>query len=111
DDESSGQMKLEILITISSLIDKLNEISTDKTNPNLLAIELVKLCEKNDGYSYLNHMLLHPRPQHINVTDEIKDYIKANQKHSASELYKQIIIEKIKGYELLTVNQTYYWWA
>ncbi|CAG8734290.1 12095_t:CDS:1, partial [Dentiscutata heterogama] len=52
EDENNGQMNLEILITISSLINKLNETSKDKIDPCLLAVEVVKLCKKNDGYSY-----------------------------------------------------------
>ncbi|CAG8844168.1 3396_t:CDS:2, partial [Gigaspora margarita] len=59
----------------------------------------------------LDHVYLHPRPQHIGVTDEINKYIKENLVYSAPELYKQIVLEKINGYKLFTVDQAYYWWA
>ncbi|CAG8692304.1 3031_t:CDS:2, partial [Ambispora leptoticha] len=59
----------------------------------------------------LDHVYLHPQPQHIGITDEIKIYIKENLVYSAPELYKQIVLEKINGYELIMVDQAYYWWA
>ncbi|CAG8737251.1 23335_t:CDS:1, partial [Racocetra persica] len=45
------------------------------------------------------------------VADEIKTYIKENLAYSAPELYKQIVLEKINGYEFFTIDQAYYWWA
>ncbi|CAG8768165.1 16773_t:CDS:2, partial [Racocetra persica] len=76
---------------LSDRIDKL-ESNIDESHANLIATEIVKLCEKG-------------------ITNEIKKYIKENLVYSAPELYKQIILEKLNGYELFTVDQAYYWWA
>ncbi|CAG8841962.1 10803_t:CDS:2, partial [Gigaspora margarita] len=57
---------------------------------------LVRLNLQNKLASVkLDHVYLHPRPQYIAITDEIKKYIKENLVYSASELYKQIVLEKI----------------
>ncbi|CAG8504754.1 7144_t:CDS:1 [Racocetra persica] len=167
-------MDLEIVVDV---FYKLENNDTDEDFASSLALEIIKVCEKEDGYSYiyykkyynkqiktisftywynchyelekrmkknkdeskqcnrepriahydckgtivikvdlqntlafikLNHTL-HPRPQHFNVNNEIKEYIQANMNHSASELYQQIVTKKMEDYELLTTNQIYYW--
>lgn len=59
----------------------------------------------------INHQLLHPRPENIAATNEIKEYITNNLDYTASELYKKIVNNKMDGFNTLTVDQVYYWWS
>jgi len=49
----------------------------------------------------LNH-ILHACTDHVKVTSIIKEYIHANIKLSASEIYYRIKEQQLSGYELLT---------
>src|ERR1044072_186923 len=57
----------------------------------------------------LNH-ILHSRPNHIETTNSIKQYINNNIKRSVSEIYHEIKDQQLSDYELLTKSQVYYWW-
>ena len=58
----------------------------------------------------LDHRL-HVRPDHIEVTDIIKEYIHSNIRLSASEIFYRIKEQKLFGYEMITKGQVYYWWT
>ena len=53
----------------------------------------------------------HKRPRRVAVTDEVKNYIVSNIKHTVPDIYQGIKDQKLCGYELLTIKQVYYWWA
>ena len=64
---------------------------------------------KNWLWKWAYHVL-HSCPDHINVTNIVKEYINANIKLSVSEIYHEIKEQKLPGYELLIRGQVYYWW-
>ncbi|CAG8840540.1 33313_t:CDS:1, partial [Racocetra persica] len=47
-----SQMDLNVIINLSDRIDELGN-NIDESHTSLIAIEIVKLCEKGDGYSYV----------------------------------------------------------
>ncbi|CAG8848268.1 20812_t:CDS:1, partial [Racocetra persica] len=59
----------------------------------------------------LSHKHLHQRPRHISVSEQVKQYIRENLVFRASELHREIITKKLDGFETLTVDQVYFWWA
>ncbi|CAG8577087.1 14347_t:CDS:2 [Gigaspora rosea] len=56
----------------------------------------------------INHQLLHPQPENIATTNDIKEYITNNLDYTASKLYKKIVNNKMDGFNTLTVDQIYY---
>ena len=71
---------------------------------------LIKIdYESRLAFFKLSHTL-HSRPNNIDITDDIKQYIKANARLSVSEIYREIKEQQLLGYELLTRGQVYYWW-
>jgi len=42
---------------------------------------------------------------------EIREFIRNNINYLVSELHRQIREKQLKGYENLTVQQTYFWWS
>ncbi|CAG8790443.1 4425_t:CDS:2, partial [Racocetra persica] len=59
----------------------------------------------------ISHRILHPRPENINVMNDIKEFITNNSSYIAAELYKKIVSNRITGFETLTQDQVYYWWS
>jgi hypothetical protein len=85
------------------------------TDPRILRCECggfitIKIdYENNLAFFKLDHTL-HSRPNHIDITDSIKQYINANIRLSVSEIYREIKEQQLPGHELLTRGQVYYWW-
>ncbi len=65
--------------------------------------------ENGLAFFKLDHTL-HSRLNHVDITDNIKQYINANIRLSVSEIYREIKEQQLSGYELLIRGQVYYWW-
>ncbi|CAG8691942.1 4787_t:CDS:2, partial [Racocetra persica] len=55
------------------------------------------------------HHLLHPKPQSITISSEIKTYIQNNKILTVPQLYHNIKATRLNGYLYLTQHQVYYW--
>ncbi|RIB02909.1 hypothetical protein C2G38_2226505 [Gigaspora rosea] len=58
-----------------------------------------------------SHLILHPRPIHVATTLEVQEFIRNSINYLVLELHRQIRKKELKGYENLTVQQTYFWWS
>jgi hypothetical protein len=60
----------------------------------------IKIDYQNNLIFFKLEHILHARPDHIKVTDIIKEYIK-------TEIFYRIKEQKLQGYEILTKGQVY----
>ncbi|CAG8823597.1 33121_t:CDS:2 [Racocetra persica] len=110
---------------MSSLLDAISDEELQKENIDFeISHRIIVYISEGDGtvnieiFSTLDlikivysHKALHPRPRHVATTLEVKTFIKDNIEFPVPEIWRQIRENFIKGYENLTVQQTYYWWS
>ncbi|CAG8759367.1 299_t:CDS:2, partial [Gigaspora rosea] len=72
-----------------------------------IAINLTSNCANIK----LSHKQLHQRPKYTMVSEQVKQYVRKNLVLRASELHHEIISKKLDGFETLTIDQVYFWWA
>ncbi|CAG8848874.1 2246_t:CDS:2, partial [Gigaspora margarita] len=77
----------------------------------LLSVDINLNNNNNLANVKLHYKQLHQRPRHVGVSEEIKQFIRENLEQRASELHRIIISKKLNGYEILTLDQVYFWWA
>ena len=71
----------------------------------------IKIDYQNSLIFFKLEHVLHTRPDHIEVTNIIKEFIHSNIRLSAPEIFYRIKEQKLPGYEMLTKGQVYYWWT
>ncbi|RGB26960.1 hypothetical protein C1646_674366 [Rhizophagus diaphanus] len=71
----------------------------------------IKIDYQNNLIFFKLEHILHIRPDHIEVTNTVKEYIHSNIRLSALEIFYRIKEQKLPGYEMLTKGQVYYWWT
>ncbi len=63
--------------------------------------------DSNTANIELYHDLIHDRPEKINVTQEIKDFIRDRLQHTPAEIFNQLEIDNPN----FTQKQCHFWWT